>query len=184
MTTDERAHTNTPITRSVDCSDTVDQWLKAGKFRLNVNQFLFMGMSLAYSAFIIKCKELTLGLIAFITVVLIAFGLCVLSSYLQYRKMKAEYQKYKDYCDTEVLFADNEKIYGSTTSGSLQLRYDQIASAEVRMKSNTTKKAEAFLNSIVEIEDIVGNTYDFYSFGNCKELKAVIDNKRSGGKVK
>lgn len=86
------------------------------------------------------------------------------------------YNKYKEYCSTEVLVADERKIFGSTSKGEVTLTYEQIESVgfSPNVWSPSERKA-VFPNDIFTVRDIAGNEFVFYSFSNCKELKTVID---------
>lgn len=85
------------------------------------------------------------------------------------------YSKYKGYCSVETLIVDKSKIYGVTTKGTLHLSYRQIES--VRFRSNAWEKQiqRFFSSEIFTINDIAGNEFVFYSFNNCKDLKAIVE---------
>ncbi|MBR3870548.1 MAG: zinc ribbon domain-containing protein [Clostridia bacterium] len=92
------------------------------------------------------------------------------------------YDKYREYCSTEVLVADEYKIYGSTTKGEIKLSYDQIES--VKFSPNRWQESERkpiIPNDIFTVRDIAGNEFVFYSFSNCNELKTVIDMQMRSG---
>ena len=86
--------------------------------------------------------------------------------------------QYKYFASLESLVADGEKIYGSTIYGSIVLYYNQLESTGIFVQpweiwsNNTVTLCDAFA-----VRDTAGNSYQFYSFQNCNELKTVIDMK-------
>lgn len=93
-------------------------------------------------------------------------------------KVREVYNTQKRYCDREVLFACDSRIYGSTMNASFDLPYTQIK--EVRVKTRTDvhyslERIPVFPTELLTIVDIRGKSYDFYSFRNCREIKTFID---------
>ena len=86
--------------------------------------------------------------------------------------------RYKYFASLESLVADGEKIYGTTIRGPIALYYNQIESTGIFVQpweiasNDTVTVCDAFA-----VRDTAGNSYQFYSFQNCNELKTVIDMK-------
>ena len=98
------------------------------------------------------------------------------------KRTSVTYNQYKQYCATEVLVVEDDRIYGSTAKGKLVLKFDQIDSVkctpDVFLQPNDASVNNGWLsNDTLSIKDIVGNEYIFYSFKNCKDIKTIIDMK-------
>lgn len=112
-------------------------------------------------------------------VLLLLFASLVVDLYIYYkqaRKTADIVNKYMEYCSKENLIIDDQKIYGATMQGSVELSYDQISSVTF---STYTSSTNGFLTDpccdILTIKDNRGKQYTFRSFTNCKEIKSVID---------
>lgn len=86
--------------------------------------------------------------------------------------------QYRYFASLESLVADGEKIYGTTIRGPIALYYNQIESTGIFVQpweiasNDTVTVCDAFA-----VRDTSGNSYQFYSFQNCNELKTVVDMK-------
>lgn len=177
------------IIRSENCTDLVEERKKATEktisqtlCAISVGAVLFMCSPAIYA--LIENKKLSqvdaLPLPVILITMAILVSVCLLFSRLG-KKFAEVYNKYKQYCATEVLIVEETKIYGSTSRGSLTLTYEQIGS--VSFSPNVYSpgdKTPVIPNDIFTVRDIVGNVFTFYSFKNCKDLKVVIDAKLKG----
>lgn len=174
----------TIIIRSENCNELLDERKRASDKALEIGRIsvsLVVGgvFFLPYLIAHLEDKELSQveGVSPPVALLLIVAWIVVLVlAYKEGRREQELHNKYKQYCSTEVLVASDNKIYGSTTKGALELSYNQIES--VRFAPNVwspTKKTPIVPNDIFAVRDIAGNDFIFYSFKNCKELKAVID---------
>ncbi len=170
------------IGKSVDCSKMIDEFEQANQKVTNSVHRCVMGISLFimlmnYIIGLLEGKELSRIDPPSIWQALIAVGLISFDLYalnIRSKKTAPIITKYKQFCSTESLVLDNEKIYGSTTEGSIRLNYEQIGG--VSITSTTCDFDNVTIgNDVLEIRDIVGNVFAFYSFSNCREIKNIID---------
>lgn len=90
-------------------------------------------------------------------------------------KKKKMYGHYISNAAVETLVVCEENIYGTTVNSDINLTYDQISS--VRLFHIDSRKMPKILNTL-EIIDTLGKKYEFDTFKNGSELKAVIDQQR------
>lgn len=174
------------IIRSENCTDLLEERKKANDRgmsqilgSISVGALLFLASPAIYA--LLEDKKLSQVDSLPLPVTLITMGIVVVICFLMSKAGKEfnkVYMKYKGYCSTEVLIVEETKIYGSTSKGALTLTFNQIES--VRYSSNSyspENKNPVISNDIFIVRDVVGNEFTFYSFKNCKDLKAVIDAK-------
>lgn len=58
------------------------------------------------------------------------------------------YKKYKEYCSTEVLAADERKIFGSTTKGEIMLTYEKSRAFDWLQTRGCRQKGKRFFQMI------------------------------------
>lgn len=106
---------------------------------------------------------------------------------VQAKKTREEYQKYKQYCLSETLVAEEKQIYGSTATEAFSLSYDQIASVEYTPELSAGTGAAIRLNGVLTITEVASGgwiqakRHTFYSFKNGKELQAIINRQLHKG---
>lgn len=172
------------LIRSENCTSMIEENKKASD--KGVNSYLttagVIGILLMFSPYLIAVlddKKLSQaeGLpLPIVFLILIMIIVAWVAGTKQMKSARELYNKYKEYCSTEVLVVDETKIYGSTTKGAITLNYEQIDS--VRFSPNVwspSEKKPIVQNDIFTVRDVVGNEFVFYSFSNCKDLKTIID---------
>ncbi len=82
-------------------------------------------------------------------------------------------------CAAEYLIVDTQKIYGSTRTGNITLRYNQIRNVQCLASeiSVSNQNAEAFTYYRLCITDIADNRFELISFSNARELCTLIDSR-------
>ena len=172
------------LIRSENCTSIIEENKKTSE--KGVNSFLtatgVIGILVIFLPYIIAAledKKMSQAEELPLPVVILVLAMLIISWVVGTKQMKTTrelYNKYKEYCSTEVLVVDEAKIYGSTTKGAITLTYEQIES--VRFSPNVWSPQDRkpiVQNDIFTVRDIVGNEFIFYSFSNCKDLKTVID---------
>lgn len=172
------------LVRSENCTQLVEETKKANE--KGANSFLatasVIGMIIMFSPYlfaVLDGKKMTQaeGLplpIVFLVLAMILIAWVAFS--LHTKALREIYNKYKEYCSTEVLLAGAHKIYGSTMESEFELNYTQIESVRFSPKASASSEGKQIIsNDIFTIKDVAGNEFVFYSLSNCKELKTVID---------
>lgn len=171
------------LIKSEDCTQQLEEWKKMHEKVLN--QLLLcvglFGLIILFGPYIIafledkKISQVD-GYPPLVYVVLgIAIVLVTVFVYKEIAKVRSEYMVYKQFCAVEFLAADSNKIYGATTKGSYSLNYNQINSVRYVPGARSDMRTPRYPNDILVVKDIAGNEFKFYSFRNCKDIKAVID---------
>ena len=172
------------LIRSENCTSLIEENKKSSD--KGVNSYLttagVIGILVMFSPYLIAAledKKMSQAESVPLPIVILILAMIIIvwiAGTKQLKSARELYNKYKEYCSTEVLIVDEAKIYGSTTKGTITLTYEQIES--VRFSPNVwspTERKPIVQNDIFTVRDVVGNEFVFYSFSNCKDLKTVID---------
>lgn len=175
---------NAILIKSENCNELVEKKKterskELGKMLFLASLSVLLILSCPYLIAILEDKNLSRvdGLPFPVTVILFIILVVIIALVFKAsKKFEDYYTQYKEYCSTEVLIVDEKKIYGSTINGDFTLYYTQIYGVDFAPNvSPETEKAQIVPNDIFTVKDIAGNTFTFYSFKNCKDLKAIID---------
>lgn len=74
-----------------------------------------------------------------------------------------------------------KKSMAQPATGSIQLKYEQISDVLITPTTDDVNNG-TIGNDLLEIRDIVGNVFAFYSFSNCKEIKNIVDMQINKGR--
>lgn len=177
------------IGKSVDCSNMIDEADKANKKAIHYIYSVgtFTSLLLMFGGVVLELldgKKLHSIEGPSMWQILLALSILALCFYLasaRLKKVQTVLEKYRQFCSTEALFMDEEKIYGTTATGSIQLKYEQISDVLITPTTDDVNNG-TIGNDLLEIRDIVGNVFAFYSFSNCKEIKNIVDMQINKGR--
>ena len=168
--------------RSESCIEKIEKKEKELANFKNMILIFFSGMAILLTAYpyivaILNDENLDYVDPTPLPILFVAGGIIIFAVVINYilsKRHKPHFDRYKNYCATETLVVDSEKIYGTTMKGKIQLYYNQIKLTKITLLSYDYDEEDTY-NDVLVIEDIVGNRFEFFSFKNCKDLKVIID---------
>ena len=111
----------------------------------------------------------------------IILGVAIIIGYFYLKKMldksteiNNEYNKFKALCDSELLIVFDDRIHGNNSKGELTLMCSEIDKV-TSVQKNDIEDSSRYKHETLIIIDIVGNRYEFCSFGNVKELVLILN---------
>lgn len=90
-----------------------------------------------------------------------------------HKATKNDSDYFSSLCSTEYLMIYEDKICGECSKGDLLLSIEQIDRVSHLSQEHINK--DRFYNDHLVIYDIVGNSYNFMSFSNARELEMIIN---------